>query len=522
MAASSNGGWLAIVLAVGALSGPHTVWAQTIHLDPTALKAVGHIDPRFQSYNVEMAEVIGARFWKPYTHMAISDRPRGVNQVGGDDALFEARPPVDLGNRRLRLLAAALGPAYMRVSGTWANSVYFQNDDAPTLAKPPDGYQGVLTRSEWRGVIGFATAVDARLVTSFAISPGVRNASGEWTAAEAKPLLDFTRSIGGRIFAAELFNEPNLPSLGAAPRHYDAQWFARDEAAFRAFIIDAAPDMRIVGPGDVPAADLPVNLAVPLPADALLAADPPPHFEIFSYHFYGAVSQRCATLVPGGATSAEQTLSEDWLARTDVAYEAHERLRDRYAPHAPIWVTETAEASCGGDPWAATFVDSFRYLDQMARLAKDGASVVFHNTLDASEYGLIDQTTLEPRPNYWAALLWRRLMGSTVLDAGPIRPHIHIYAHCLPGRPGGVTVLALNMSHDVVTVDIRGPMDLYLMTSPSLQGQTTLLNGHSLALAADGRLPRLTARRVLSVAVKLPPTSIGFITIPRAGNASCH
>ena len=32
--------------------------------------------------------------------------------------------PLDLGNARLRILAAALGPAYVRVSGTWANSVY--------------------------------------------------------------------------------------------------------------------------------------------------------------------------------------------------------------------------------------------------------------------------------------------------------------------------------------------------------------------------------------------------------------
>ena len=56
-------------------------------------------------------------------------------------------------------------------------------------------------------------------------------------------------------------------------------------------------------------------------------------------------------------------------------------------------------------------------LDQLGRLARRGVAVVFHNTLASSEYGLLDQKSFEPRPNYWAALLWRRLMGTTVLDA---------------------------------------------------------------------------------------------------------
>ena len=33
-----------------------------------------------------------------------------------------------------------------------------------------------------------------------------------------------------------------------------------------------------------------------------------------------------------------------------------------------------------------------------------------HNTLAASDYALIDQDTMQPRPNYWAAVLWQRTM----------------------------------------------------------------------------------------------------------------
>lgn len=45
----------------------------------------------------------------------------------------------------------------MRISGTWANTVYFHDADTPASASPPQGLQGVLTRPQWKGVIDFAT-----------------------------------------------------------------------------------------------------------------------------------------------------------------------------------------------------------------------------------------------------------------------------------------------------------------------------------------------------------------------------
>ena len=506
------------VLFVMALPGA-SLAAQTVDVMPSQLKSVATTDERYQSYNIEMAEVIGGRFWKPYAHSDGAPPPSGDVEVGGQNRLFEARAPADLSSTRLRILAAALGPAFLRVSGTWANSVYFQDDDAPALASPPQGFRGVLTRAQWRGVVEFAKAVDARLVTSFTISPGVRDPSGAWTPLEAKSLIDFTHSVGGEIVAAELFNEPNVPGHGAAPAKYAAGWFARDEAAFRAFAAAEAPKMRIVGPGDVVVA----NFEIPdsLQVRDLLTSEPVPSFDIFSYHFYGAVSQRCAPAGSPMGTTLEKVLSEEWLAKTDEAFDTHKVLRDEYAAGKPVWLTETAEAACGGDPWAASFADSFRYVDQLARLAKQGVSAVFHNTLAASEYGLIDQTTLTPRPNYWAALLWRHLMGNVVLDAGATQPDIHLYAHCLRDHTGGVALLVLNLSDApaVLAIDAHGAS--YALTAPSLQSQSVLLNGRPLTLAADGKLPEIKGRRLRSGRADLAPQSIEFISVPGAHNASC-
>src|SRR5262249_43481891 len=142
---------------------------------------------------------------------------------------------------RLRKLAAALGAVYLRVSGTWANSTYFHNSDDPAPQKPPEGFGGVLTRAQWKGVVDFARAVDAKLVTSFAMSAGTRDASGAWTPEQARQLLDYTKSIGGKIVAAEFMNEPTFAAMGGAPKGYDAAAYARDFAVFRPFIKKAAP-----------------------------------------------------------------------------------------------------------------------------------------------------------------------------------------------------------------------------------------------------------------------------------------
>src|SRR5207244_10581176 len=141
------------------------------------------------------------------------------------------------------------------------------------------------------------------------------------------------------------------------------------------------------------------------------------------------VSQRCAGAGAAMTTSPEAALSEDWLSRTDATLAFYRSLRDEFEPGKPMWLTETADAACGGNPWASSFLDTFRYLDQLGRLARQGVQVVAHNTLVASDYGLLEERSLRPRPNYWAALLWRRLMGTTVLDAGA-HHGTHIYAHC--------------------------------------------------------------------------------------------
>ncbi|WP_407147725.1 hypothetical protein [Bradyrhizobium sp. ORS 86] len=468
-------------------------------LNVATMPRVATIDPRFQSYNIEMVEVTGGRFWKPYASNAQAGATR--------DDRFAARAPIDLHDGRLRRLAAALAPAYLRVSGTWANSTFFADTDSPPSALPA-GFKGVLTRQQWRDVIDFSHAVDAPVVTSFAISAGTRDAGGRWASEQAGHLLTFTQSVGGHLAAAEFMNEPDLPAIGGAPRGYDVAAYGRDFATFRAFMKSTAPDVTILGPG-----------AAGTGADAAsLFAAVAPRVDAISYHHYGAVSARC-----GGDRTPEAALSEEWLASTDRTLAVYEALRHRFAAGKPIWLTETGETACGGNRWAATFADTFRYLDQLGRLAKAGVRVVIHNTLAASDYGLLDEQTHLPRPNYWAALLWRRLMGTTVLDPGiAARPGFHVYAHCARDTPGGIALLVINNDRDKPgELMLPTAAQRYTLASDKLADGSVRLNRTTLALDASDQLPPLTGEATTAGTIKFAPATITFLVVAGAGNATC-
>ena len=476
--------------------------AQVASLDPAKMPAIGTVDERFQSYNIEMVEVIGGRFWKPYgstTNESKAQEPAsqaGFAPAGIDPNLYQYRAPIDLSNPRLRKLAAALSPAYVRVSGTWANSAYFQDSDNAAPANAPAGFSGVLTREEWKGVIDFSHAVNAEIVTSVATGPGSRDAQGVWTSDQARQLFEYTKSVGGRIAASEFMNEPTFAAMGGAPKGYDAASYGRDVEVFRSFLRKTAPDTLFLGPGSVGEGPFAIPMAggVLKSEDLLHAAGPV--FDVFSYHLYAAISQRCATMGASSQTTAAAALSQDWLSRPEKIGTFYADLRDKFEPGKSLWITETADAACGGNPWASTFLDTFRYLVQHASLAQRGVKVIMHNTLASSDYGLLDENTFVPRPNYWAALLWRRLMGATVLDPqiSPT-PNLYVYAHCLRNHSGGVALLVINADeHQIHEITLVSEAERYTLTAKQLQDREVQLNGKTLQLNSDGDVPEFVGQ----------------------------
>ena len=508
----------------GGTDTPGNTDSNSITVNLKGLKHIATVDERYQSYNVEMVEVVGGEFWKPYHLMdSLPSLATGstydVSQK--NNQMYRQLSPINLADKRLMTLAKGLAPAYVRVSGTWANAIYFQDNDEPKTTKAPAGFVNVLTRSQWKGVLDFIKATDSKLVTSFAVSNGVRNAEGVWTPKEAQKIAAYTKSQGGEIAAAELFNEPTMPTAGGEiNKNYSGKNFAEDIAAFNAWSKNAEPNTLVLGPGSVLEGLQGVSLAemgmTYLSTDAMMSAEPRPQFDVFSYHFYGAASMRMMRSGPF-SIKAENALKASWLRKTDTVADYFIGLRNKYNPGKPVWITETAEAAAGGDPFAATYLDCFRYLYQLGSLAKKGVKVVMHNTLAASEYSLIDQDTHLPKPNYWAALLWAKLMGTEVYEAGSGAPGIYIFAHNLKGHEGGIALLVININIQSTSISIPSDAEQYTLTSKEPQGKTVQLNRQDLKLDSNDELPALKGNTIKSGSITLPPTSISFFAIADSG-----
>src|SRR5690606_15045390 len=88
-------------------------------LSPGKLNILGTVDERYQSFNIEMLQVTGGK------------------------SVSEYYSPIDLKNKRLQRMARALAPSYVRVSGSGANSTYFQKP-GEKLFSPPKGFSSIL------------------------------------------------------------------------------------------------------------------------------------------------------------------------------------------------------------------------------------------------------------------------------------------------------------------------------------------------------------------------------------------
>lgn len=478
---------LAIAIAI-----PAAVRGQerTLVLDPGNWRAVAQVDARFLSYNIEMAEVTGGEFWAPY------DDPQRRR--------LAPRSPLDLGDQRLARLASGLSPAIVRVSGTWANSVYVPKLKGRESGTAPAGFRQVLTRKRWSEVTRLVRDTGGALLLSFPASEGARDRLGRWNNEQARRLVALTRANRTPIRALEFINEPNLVRLGALPEGYSAKAYARDFRTFASFARRYVPEALVLGHSAS-------GKGGELPPDQI-AREAAGVADAVSYHFYGALSERCAEF--GNQTAAGDALSQGWLERTQADHDWYAVLRDRYDPGKPLWLTETAQAACGGDRWAATWSDSFRFVDQLGRLARAGVQVVAHNTLASGDYALIDRATMTPRPNYWVAWLWKRKMGRIVLAPASLGSGMAIHAHCHAAQRGWVTVVVLELAGSRRSIAAPPGALVTTVTAPGLDSTYVSINGRASDLTNLGRLPG-------GPVIEIPPHSISFIEFPRSNNPAC-
>ncbi len=494
------------------------IMSETIALHNDKLKKIRDIDERLVSYNIEMTEVTGGTFWKKYTPRQIAGTEKfpAVKDFGELSKMMQVYPPADLYNEKLRRLAGALGSVYVRVSGSWATKTYY-DFDGHTNGKAPQGYQSVLTREQWNGVLDFVKAVDAKLLISVSNCEGDHVDGKPWTPEQAKLLFDYSRDYGVPIAAAEFMNEPNVMEMAPPVKGYGPQDFGRDQDAFFRFIRENYPDVLLVGPCacgdsfDEKAAGA-GSAILSVSTEEMLSWCKEPA-DVFSYHCYAGISERGASL--GGHWDAKDALGERYLKVPENAAKYYAKIRDEHCPDGQMWVTESADAGLGGNTWASTYLDVIRSADELARFALMTDGIIFHNTLASSDYGYLDRDTHSPRPNYWLVYLWNHLMGTAVFDTGEeTREGCHLYAHSRRDQKEGYAYLAINNSQtDSLCIDVETSYDLWLLDAPDLRSGEIRLNGNTLCASENGEIAALYPEKRDSGTITIPPAALAFIIV---------
>ncbi|MCD7843578.1 MAG: beta-glucuronidase [Clostridiales bacterium] len=505
--------------------------AEFIKIQAEGLSALREGNPMMMSYNVEFAEVTGGTFWKAYTPGQIAGTEEfyveptedGIAAMYKD--LMQVYPPIDLYNEKLRALAKELGTAWVRVSGTWSTKTYYDFDGTAN-GQVPEGYLNVLTKEQWIGVLDFVKAIGAKLIISVANCPGLHSAHEPWPPTEAEKIFSLSAEYGVPIDAAEFTNEPNMMEDTGFPPGYAPADYRRDQDLFFQWLDENYPDCIKVGPSSTGGDNLTFGrksgggieqLASETCNCADLMEGTKVPLDVFSYHYYNGVSDRLASVMPSAHWQPDEALCEEYLDTAANFARTYAPMRDKYVPGAEMWVTESGDAGGGGDAWASTYLDVFRTLNELGSFSTVTSGVIFHNTLASSDYGFLARQVFDPRPNYFAVLLWNRLMGTTVYDTGePVREGAHVFAHSRKDGKPGVVYLVINTSTtEATTAEL--PKDAQRYTLECLDGKlratVMTLNGQPLVLGEGNSLPAMEPVAQSAGPITFAPATCTFLVL---------
>lgn len=506
--------------------------AHHLNLKCEGLNVLRTVNPRLMSYNVEMTEVTGGTFWKAYTEGQIAGTEEFPKLEGGFSnhtamaGLMQYYPPIDTTNEKLIALAKEFGSVWVRVSGTWATKTYY-DFDGTTGGKAPEGYQSVLTREQWANILGFVKAVDGKLLVSVSNCAGDHKDGGPLDLTQTKKLFALTEELGGKIDAVEFMNEPNMLQVSGAPMGYDFPDYVRDHDIFNAWVRENHPECLIVGPCNTGMTDEGTSneqlekmgagmgsmMKMGTAHDLMRGAKVP--LDVYSYHYYNGISERLAGMMPTGHWPAQAAHTDAYLSVAPGICMMNIPIRDKYVPGAEMWVTESGDAGGGGDTWASTYLDVLRTLNELGSFCTLTDGVIFHNTLASSDYGFLQHGSFDPRPNYFAVLLWTRLMGNTVYACeNPNVEGAHVYCHSRKDGQDGYAYLVINNSlTDATTIELPKTATLYeLSGNGNMRSKVMYLNDRPLTLGENNELPCLCGKAVEGT-VSIAPGSCAFIVI---------
>ncbi|CAL8322612.1 unnamed protein product [Lota lota] len=467
-----------------------------------------------------------------------------------------------LGSPKLRTLAKALAPSYLRFGGTMQDFMVFSSekfftqsheDSCEKMELPPLleerlkkqwTRQQVLLQKEdlqmkYRRVKFTEYSVD--LLTSFAnctemdlifgLNALLRTSDNIWNSSNARSLIKYCESKQYRI-SWELGNEPNSYEKKAGIRVSGSQ-LGEDFVHLREILRESKlyHNRGLYGPDISQPRDHRKDLL-----QGFLSTGSQAINACTWHHYY--VNGREATLA--------DFISPEVLDSLGVKISEVLESVQLMSPGMRSWLGESSSAYGGGaEGLSDAFVAGFMWLDKLGLAAKMGLDVVIRQVLIGSgTYHLVDDN-LDPLPDYWLSLLYKRLVGPEVLMVNTLpvaglqnqRKKVRVYLHCADRNrgysKGAITLMAMNLGARPSRLTLPAQLSLgtvegFVLQSDQpdeagLYSRSVMLNEKLLQMLDDHTLPELKGN-ILPPAdhLLLPGFSLAFFVFTEAQAAACQ
>ncbi|KAI5622557.1 heparanase precursor [Silurus asotus] len=474
-----------------------------------------------------------------------------------------------LGSPKLRTLAKALTPAFLRFGGTQQDFMKFIPPSEFYIPKSYSGdsrshsgtacrkfelppvleeklkrdwaLQALFLRQEdvqrkYKQVKFSGHAVDllysfvncSGLELIFGLNALLRTPDNVWESQNAELLLNYCERRQ-YIMSWELGNEPNSYEKKAAIRLTGSQ-LGEDFLHLRNILQKSAlyNSSGLYGPDVSQPRDHRKDLLTGFLESGAKAID-----ACTWHHYY----------VNGRDASLDDFLDPKVLDMLAVKTDKVLKIVHSLSPGKKVWLGETSSAYGGGAAGLSdAFVAGFMWLDKLGLSAKLGLDVVMRQVLIGSgTYHLVDNN-LDPLPDYWLSLLYKRLVGPEVLKIQVLpsstnKQLLRVYLHCTNKesssyRKGAVTLFALNLSKKQMVIKLpalisNSTVEVFVLQSAEagidgLRSRSVRMNGDVLKMVDERTLPPLQGVELPPVEhLNLPALSFAFYVLKQAASPVC-
>ncbi|GMI94437.1 glucuronidase 1 [Hibiscus trionum] len=342
----------------------------------------------------------------------------------------------------------AFNPLRIKVGGSLQDNVVYKVGEVsscPNFMKREDGLfgfsQGCLSMERWDQLNRVFNHTGVKLTFGLNALFGRNESQTEkglwicdWQPQNTRDFMQYTISKGYKVDSYEFGNQLSGSGMGAK---LDAKQYGKDVIVLKNLVKElyAHPETqpKVLGPGGFYEEKW-FNTFLEVSGQGIVDG--------LTHHIYN--------LGPGDDPNMmNKILDPSYLNQVSQTYKGVSDVVNKFRPQLGAWVSESGGALNGGSKDVSrTFADGFWYLDQMGMASTYDQKVFCRQALIGGNYGLLNATTFVPNPDYYGALLWHRLMGSTVLAVTKESdPNLRVYAHCAK-KKHGVSLIIINLSKD--------------------------------------------------------------------------